>query len=100
MGVWVRAPPDAEENFMNDFDFAREGTRSEDLELFLGPLENQEINVFDENSNMSHIMFTAGIFPSVSQARKNGWNKPIPNGFSEFVVGKRKTKITILNIVE
>ena len=42
-------------------------------------------------------MHVAGIFSSISEARKNGWNKPIPNGFSEFTVGKTKKKIWILN---
>ena len=46
---------------------------------------------------MAHIMHVAGIFPSVGQARKNGWDKPISPGFSEFTVGKRKLGVFILN---
>ena len=42
-------------------------------------------------------MCWAGAFPSVSQARKNGWDRPVPFGFSEFKVGKRKRCIFILN---
>jgi hypothetical protein len=42
-------------------------------------------------------MHFAGLFPSVSAARKNGWNTPIPAGFSEFTVGKSKKKVFILN---
>ena len=46
---------------------------------------------------MCHLMHFAGLFPSVSAARKNGWNEPIPEGFSEFTVGKGKKKVFILN---
>ena len=46
---------------------------------------------------MCHLMHFAGFFPSVTSARKNGWDKPIPAGFSEFIVGKRKKKVVILN---
>ena len=46
---------------------------------------------------MCHLMHFAGFFTSVSAARKNGWNKPIPDGFSEFTIGKRKKKVWILN---
>ena len=46
---------------------------------------------------LAHIMHRAGIFPSVGIARKNGWNKPISKGFSEFTVGKSRKKVWILN---
>ena len=46
---------------------------------------------------MCHLMHFAGFFSSVSVARKNGWNIPIADGFSEFTVGKRKKKVFILN---
>ena len=49
---------------------------------------------------MAHVMHAAGIFPSVGIARKNGWNKPIPDGFSEFTVGKAKKKVWILNEIK
>ena len=42
-------------------------------------------------------MFKAGIFSSVSQARKNGWDKPVPLGFNFFTVGKLKKKVYVLN---
>ena len=44
---------------------------------------------------MAHLMAKAGIFNSVSDARRNGWDKPIPSGFSDLRVGKKKTRITI-----
>ena len=49
---------------------------------------------------LAHGMHMAGVFPSVGIARKNGWNKPIPEGFSEFTVGKLKKKVWILNEIK
>lgn len=42
---------------------------------------------------MAHVMAKAGIFPSVGQARKNGWNKPLITG--EWTVTKKKIKIIV-----
>jgi hypothetical protein len=86
-----------------DFDFIKRNTSEKDKKLFLGPIdENQDTVEFDldDKLRVAHFMAQAGIFPSVGQARKNGWDKPIPLGFSHFIVGKKKSKITILNIEE
>ena len=56
--------------------------------------------MIEDHWTMAHVMHAAGIFPSVGIARKNGWNKPIPEGFSEFTVGKRKKKVWILNEIK
>jgi len=42
---------------------------------------------------MAHVMAKAGIFSSVNQARKNGWDKPIELG--RWAVGKQKTQIEV-----
>ena len=84
-----------------DINFIKEGASVEDIDLFLGPFgdENEQNIFFGEDKIMAHLIAFAGVFPSVGQARKNGWNKEIPKGFSEFVIGKNKTKITVLNIM-
>lgn len=46
---------------------------------------------------MAHVMHAAGLFPSVSQARKNGWDKPIPEGWSEYTVGKLRKRVFVYN---
>jgi hypothetical protein len=39
-----------------------------------------------------------GLFPSVGQAKKNGWDKPIPEGFTEKnKLGKMKKSLFIHN---
>lgn len=51
------------------------------------------------NETMAHLMVQAGAFSSVTQARKNGWDKPIPAGWSEHKVGKH-TRIWVWNPVD
>ena len=46
------------------------------------------------NPTLAHIMAKAGIFPSVGQARKNGWNKPLVEG--EWSVTKKKIRIKVI----
>jgi hypothetical protein len=50
---------------------------------------------------MIDILVQCKIFASKGQAKKNGWaNKSeIPQGFSEFTVGKLKRRIAILKVV-
>jgi len=83
-----------------DINFIKEGTSIEDIDLFLGPDAHLDDTEFfnEDGLLLAHLVFFTGVFPSVSQARKNGWNKPIPKGFSEFVIGKKKAQITILNL--
>lgn len=60
------------------------------------PVENVvefQLSDFKDDALMAHAMAKAGLFPSVSQARKNGWDKPIQTG--SWVVGKRKKKVVI-----
>lgn len=46
-----------------------------------------------KNPLMAHVMAKAEIFPSVGQARKNGWDKPLTEG--EWTVTKKKIKIKV-----
>ena len=46
-----------------------------------------------KNPLMAHVMAEAGSFPSVGQARKNGWDKPLAVG--EWTVTKKKIKIIV-----
>jgi hypothetical protein len=82
------------------FNFVGEKVSDADVEWLMQPdpegNDGQWIK-FPESWTMAHIMHAAGIFPSVTQAKKNGWDKPISHGFSDFVVTKQKIKIYILN---
>ena len=78
----------------NEVNFVSPDIEVRDLELF--GMDDENI-ILGENWILAHVMHAAGLFPSVSEARRNGWDKPIPPGFSEFTVGKKKKKVWILN---
>ena len=69
-----------------------------DRNLFMGPFDDKDGPIFDIQPGwtMAHLMVSAGIFFSVKQAKNNGWDKPIPIGYDEFIVGKQKLKIFTL----
>tara|TARA_R110000823_G_scaffold124030_1_gene250291 strand:+ start:227 stop:526 length:300 start_codon:yes stop_codon:yes gene_type:complete len=77
----------------NEVDFVGPGISRADQDLF-GIHNPQEIA---SHWCMAHVMHAAGIFPSVTAARKNGWNKPIPAGIWSEFIGKRKVLVTLLN---
>ena len=86
----------------NEISFIHPNVSKKDKELFgfdEGDVHTigHAVNSTTGNWMMCHLLHFAGLFPSVSSARKNGWNKPIPSGFSEFTIGKRKKKVFILN---
>lgn len=59
------------------------------------------IKVPDEN-RFPQLLKLLGMFPSTSQAMKCGWNKDIPNGWSEWKIGPKGNlrRIFILKILE
>ncbi len=71
--------------------FIDKNTTESDKKLFFG--DDEDFTIIEEHWIMAHLMSMAGIFPSVSQARKNGWNKPIPEGFNIHTVGKKRKQI-------
>lgn len=73
--------------------FIRSNISEIDKELFFGPIKDDDVfMVMDDKWIMAHVLWMAGIFPSISQARKNGWDKPIPKGFTILTVGKKAKK--------
>jgi len=83
---------------MKDIHFISDNVTEEDKDLFFGPLtSDDEFVMIEEHWMMAHLLKEAGIFKSVSQARKNGGDKPIPKGFHEIMRGKRRHKFWILN---
>lgn len=48
---------------------------------------------------LSQVLHHSGAFPSINQARKAGWDIPIPPGYSQWTVGKARNRkdIFILN---
>lgn len=70
-----------------------------DRELFFGPLDGQEQFIgFGDNDNLATLLVKVDKFPSLSQAHKNGFDKPLAPGFAKIKVGK--TILWILNRFE
>lgn len=82
------------------FNFISKKVDQEGKDLFFGPLGSEHFVVMDEHWTMANILVHAGIFPSLSQAKKQGANQEIPRGFSMVTRGKKKNKknIFVLNI--
>ena len=73
--------------------FVNEKCTARDLEIF--GFEKAEAIPVEARWTMAHVMHKAGVFPSVGQARKAGWGKDIVWGWSDFVVGKKKTLVCV-----
>lgn len=85
----------------NVFVLIGSGAEESDKELFFGPLQENDIFVeAGDDVKMFHLMGSLGFFRSNSEARKNGWNKDVEDGFSEFKIGKKKIELTILKILK
>lgn len=71
-----------------------------EIELWFGPVQPCDVIIpLDPQwTTMAHIMYHVGIFKSIGEGRRNGWDKAIPLGFTDLKVGKLRTRITIVNI--
>jgi hypothetical protein len=91
--LWLKVKDFPEEFFLGQtrkiFDFIREGV-SEQSANSVGMSWENAIAI-GPNWTMAHIAKEIGLFPSVNQARKNGWSRDIETGFSERGgLGKQK----------
>lgn len=91
--LWLQVQQLPKEAFVKPhkivFDFIKDGITEEEANV-VGMSWNTAIAI-QPHWIMAHIAVEMGIFESVSQARKNGWNKPIETGYSERGgLGKRK----------
>ena len=72
-----------------------------DYKLFTSLEEDEkgikpDLIFMDENDKtMAHLLAKVGKFKSVGEAKRNGWDKPIPTGWSEFTIGKAKNRVDI-----
>ena len=78
----------------NEYNFFS-SLRESDRDLFFGPLEGEIFHDLPGSYLMAHVLRDAGVFKSVGEARRCGWGKPIPFGFTDLRCGKNKTRITI-----
>lgn len=83
---------------MNEFNVLIGNWEESDKELFFGPLTGQEIWVVPNHDSMPQLLKELELFSSNSQARKAGWDGSVAHGFSDLTIGKKRTRVTILNI--
>lgn len=83
---------------MNEFNVLIGNWEESDKDLFFGPLTAADQFVEREDSSVAKLLLDLGLFSSVGQAKKAGWNIPIPDGFSDWAIGKKRTRVTILKI--
>lgn len=79
------------------------GIEANDFELFFGPTcqgnENDKPRYFTIETKWHTLLKELGIFSSAGDAKKNGWSKEIPSGFTDMTIGKLRTRICILKIL-
>tara|TARA_R110000824_G_scaffold195840_1_gene378754 strand:- start:481 stop:744 length:264 start_codon:yes stop_codon:yes gene_type:complete len=60
--------------------------------------DTQPHHVIEDHWTMAHVLHKASSFNSVGQARRAGWNIPIPDGVTIETVGKMKRLVLIVNL--
>ncbi len=80
-----------------EFNFVRPGVF--DLpEIFQWGFEKEDSIEIEPHWTMAHLAVEMDLFPSIGQAKKNGWGDPIPHGFTEKRnLGKMKKALFIHN---
>jgi hypothetical protein len=51
--------------------------------------------LLDADTSMAHLLARIGKFKSVKDAKRNGWDKPIPSGWAEFTIGKGINRVDV-----
>ena len=71
------------------------GVSGKDINLFFGPFTKDDVLLHLDKSDWGSLLGTLGIFPSATQARKNGWSKDIPQGWSEARFKKQRVVVFV-----
>jgi hypothetical protein len=111
---------------VNVFFHPKQGLPLTDLDLFFGPMHDNDIiiEVFETGSwsymyaelmacnfthvnkdagftlsmNMSKLLSHLGVFASTKEADRHGFHRPIPEGFTDLMKIRKKHRVTILKI--
>lgn len=65
-----------------------------DFQYFFNPGEKVE-KLPEHATSLAHLLVSIGKFSSVKEAKRNGFNRPIPLGWSEFVIGSGKNRLDL-----
>ena len=82
---------------MGDFNVLIGDVPKSDVDLFFGPLTTEDIFLkVPVEWGFPQLLKFLGLFRSTSEAMRNGWNKPIPEGFTDIErFGKLNHRITV-----
>ena len=81
---------------VNEFNVVIENEHLQPRDVSLFFRENDVINILPKETTMADIGVLMGLFPSKSQARKNGWDGEVPNGWTEKIgIGKLRRSLWI-----
>ncbi len=82
-----------------EVNFHRPDAHPDDIEQVFGPFEPADgpFLIIGERETMAHLMHRAGIFSSVGEAKRNGFDHAIPLGWYDERHGKRRVRICIWN---
>jgi len=72
------------------------GVSRKDIISLFGPFNPGDVLLRLEESNWGSLLKTLEIFPSATQARKNGWDKDIAVGWSEARFKKQRIAVFVL----
>ena len=79
---------------MAKFNFIGRNCEESDKPLFF---DNDEVllDIQETDTSMAHLLARIGKFSSVKDAKRNGWDKPIPTGWAEFTIGRAKNRTDV-----
>lgn len=63
-----------------------------DEEISSGNLDVPLTLLEESDRTLAHLFHRLGKFQSVGEAKKNGWDKPIPTGWNHFTIGKNNKR--------
>lgn len=76
---------------MNIFNIIGPKFEERDRDLFF---DNDELMpLLESDKTMAHLLVRLGKFKSVGEAKRNGWDKPVPFGWTEISIGKNQNKV-------
>ncbi len=79
---------------MTSFVFLGPKNEREDSNLFLG--NETFFHIKPTDTTLAHLLFTCGKFPSIKEAKRNGWNKPVPSGWNEYRIGSGRNLMEVV----
>lgn len=53
------------------------------------------LQILETETSMAHLLAKIGKFSSIKDAKRNGWDRQIPVGWSEFTIGKGINRVDI-----